>query len=399
MFRTPSHQRELPLQAKSTVSGMGSTYGSFRSVNRPVVASRDNVIHHLKRELTDLKTGYKGLAPITQRLSTIEHRYKLLNKDKNADAQKFQAKDTMYKKIISMNSEDASELQRRIERKQLDIRELRSSFNNLERSVNATENEINILDQRLRDEVESYERLVDEKNMLEGRSSINQKEVADLRAKLALYHTDLEEMAGMLTKQARNKRELNDRVDALDIELKNKRSILYNVEKELGNQQAQQMLKDKEISRKQQKCEILRGDVEILAADQVRIDDDIVKNEQVLKLLCEERSDYARKLDSLKKDKVNLQGAVYELNSQIDVERKTVNDQETHSLEIAAQKRNLMNMLGKLRAGARKTSKAITTISDTRVYVRAALDRSDKVHQLLENAAAEVAAALRVAME
>ena len=50
------------------------------------------MIHQLKRELADLKRGYKGLGDVSGRLNKIEHKYRLLHQDKNNEAEKFRLK-------------------------------------------------------------------------------------------------------------------------------------------------------------------------------------------------------------------------------------------------------------------------------------------------------------------
>ena len=88
-----------------------------------------------------------------------------------------------------------------------------------------------------------------------------------------------------------------------------------------------------------------------------------------------------------------------DLGINVDTQRKALNDQETRGLELGSQKRNLLNMLEKLKAEVRKSSKAINVISEGREVIRASLNRGERVRSLLEDASAEISYALRIAME
>lgn len=398
MYRTPSQNREYPTHAKSVISGAGSAYGSFKSV-RPVNNSRDQVIHQLRKELAELKQGYKDLGPVTHRLSNVEHKYHLLNENKSEVEEKFKEKDNMYQNVIALHEDDVHELQKRVERKAADIVELKSAFTALEKSVHRSETDIAHLENRLREEVEAYERLVDEKTDLEAHSSHQQREVIELRNKLQLIHDDIDKMQGQISKQARIGKELKSTSDNLDLEMTNKKRNLYSLEAEIKNLKTRQSMKDKELHKKTEKAEMIEGETSILRGESNKLDQDIESADETLRMLCEERADLKRKLESLVGDKDNQYVATNEVSVSIDAERKLLNEEETRNLSLQAEKRSLITIVEKMRAEARKAAKAIEAISDGRDTVRSALNREERVRALLDNASNDINYVLRIACE
>jgi hypothetical protein len=79
MYRTPSHKKETAVYAQSVMSPARSAHMSTYSTKTAGGQNREQLIHNLKKELSELKTGHKGLGNVTSRLSNVEHKYKLLN--------------------------------------------------------------------------------------------------------------------------------------------------------------------------------------------------------------------------------------------------------------------------------------------------------------------------------
>lgn len=399
MYRTPSHKKDAGNYAQSVMSPARSNRMSTYSTHTAGGQHRDQIIHNLKKELSELKSGFRGLGNITSRLSTVEHKYSLMNQDKQIIEETSRIKESGHQNSISYSESDIHELKKRIERRNREIKSLKEEFNRLEREVSSNENAVALMEGKLQDEVDNHEKLVIVKVALDSESSSAQKDVIELRNRLQLIQDDNSKMEDQITKQTRLHRELKSRVEEDNQQIQSKKQVVYGLEAEVKNLLMSLAQKDKDLQRKSEKAELLSGEISIMEGEIEKNHHDIILADDTQRALIEIRAELNRKYTAFARDKDNQIETINEISGKIETERKLLSEQETRKVNLQNTIKNLKNALSKIRGEARKATQSLIPIIETTEAVRYGLDRTERVNTLLDEASAEIARAIRVARE
>lgn len=157
--------------------------------------------------------------------------------------------------------------------------------------------------------------------------------------------------------------------------------------------------KDKDLTRKAEKAELLQGETSIMEGEIEKNHHDIILADETQRALIEIRAELNRKQTALARDKDHQIEAINDLSANIEAERKILSDKETRKVNLQNNIKNLKNALSKIRGEARKATQSLVPIIETTEAVRSGLDRTERVNALLDEASAEIARAIRVARE
>lgn len=372
-----------------------SHYGHTRNGGSHV-ESRDLLIQHLKRELVELKHNAKSYNELATKLSNVEHRHNLLSDEKRKSEDDYKRREDEQSGILYHLKHETDTVRSRVNGRNHDVSELRRAFDVLQHALAKKENELGILDNTLRSEVEKFELLLSSKNIVEGDINTVVKETQMIEEANRLAEDELNQMSGQIKRQNKRMADLHESQVEMEARIKESKNKCYEGEENIKNAESVLRHKDLQVDEANAHIGTLDNEVNLIAKEEEKLKYDIQGTTEQIKESNDFVSEMGRRKHILLKEKSSVEENCAELENEINKYRMELNNCQGTRIALENELKHLQSVFQKMKSENGKLLDELYEFTRVDEKVRKMLSREDRARDIKENAEKEmkVAAAL-----
>jgi len=370
-----------------------SNYGSVRTV---AGEGQDRVINHLKKELSSLKKHSKGLHETSSRLINMQHKYNIILSEKNRDDELYRRKDQEQEMEVNHLNDQLRLNQDKLNHREIEINDLRSSFQKLEQIVSMKEEQLATLDRDLATEYEQYRDLCDEKSRLENdKGSILQQQSTSFTNAEGLAK-DIEAIKESVTRYKRHIKEHKGNLQELKARMQEVTSEIYRAEEELKNLVINQGNKESNLKRLDDKVSMIENEIALIDSEKDNLRQAADLREETLKYLGDAKAELLRKETVLAKEKLTVDQNFEDTEQVCLRKREEIATLENDKLSAQTELKTLKSFYERLVSENRKLVQGLKLVSDIDERAIRDLSRNEKIEHVVAEANREINTAMKV---
>lgn len=353
----------------------------------------DMTIRHLKKELSSLRYTSKGQLELRTKLSNLEHRYSLLVNEKTSEHEKAAYREHQLDLEITRLEEDFRAVRDRVESKERDCKDLKGAFHKLQQAVEAKEQELAQLVDRVRHESLEFEKMGQLQEEYQNEKGNIVQDTLKCNEQCAKNETDIELLAEQLGKSRRRLRDL--KTGAIDLKGENSSAAkeIGRINEELAVLEVTQRAKENTFRRLGEKARGLEAEVHMIDKEKEGLVELGVSRDGVLQALTTTKSDLARKEASLAKERLLAEAAIEEADREIGARRLQVDLLQNDRLQREHELKLLKQFHDRLSGDTQKLVESLREAEQADSRAARRLDRTESIEQVLAAACRQVQAA------
>jgi len=393
MYRTPSHVR---ITGEHT---FGTPARSNFGWSKGHVESRELLIQHLKREMSELKQNAKSYNELATKLSNVEHRTVLLTDEKNKIEEELKRRDESQSLSILTLTSELNAIKERQNQRLTDTSELRRAFDLLQISLSKRENETLSIEQTLKNEVENFESLLNSKNLVENDSQSVTKETLAIEEKQRLVDEDINSMNGQIKKQKKQVNDIRERMGETDLKIKEAKTACYDIEEDIKNAENSLKTKDQQLDELNQSINNLDNEVNVVAKEEECLKDDILQANEELKEANDFNAEMLRRKNMLLREKQTAEENLSEVECDLNKQKMELSNISGTKIASENEVKHLQSIYSKMRVENAKLLEELYEMTRVDEKVRKMLSREERTREVKDAADKEMKTAAHLIKE
>lgn len=343
-----------------------------------------------------MKNSSKGLSETTARLTNMQHKYNIILAEKLRDEEGHRRKEHEQEVDLNRLLDDVRITRERLNIKEEEVNELRSSYAKLEHNVTMKEEILSQLDKDLAAEYEHYQAYCEEKARLEADKNVLNKQQNESFTNAEVLSRDIEAIKEQVTKLRRTIKEHRTLLQELKINNSHNQSEIYKVEEDLKNLVINQRSKETNLNRLDEKARVIESDIALLDSERENIRDCMLARDETLKSLAEAKAEHMRRETALTRDKMTVEQALDEAERELQKRREDLASQENDRLTSQTELKGLRSLYDRLMADNRKLVEGMRLVAEADDRAARGLERSEKIDHIIMEATREIGTAMKI---
>ena len=354
------------------------------------------MIKHLRKEVTALKKSSKGLSETTARLTNMQHKYNIILTEKLRDEDNHRRKEQEQEVDMNRLTDDVRLTRERLNLKEEEVNELRTSYAKLEHTVTMKEEILSQLDKDLASEYEHYQAYCEEKARLESDKSVLHKQQSESFTNAEVLSRDIEAIKEQVTKLRRTVKEHRTLLNELKAKNSSTQSEIYKVEEDLKNLVLNQRSKETNLNRLDEKARVIESDIALLDSERDNIRDCMLSRDETLKSLAETKAEHMRRETTLTRDKMTTEQNLDDTERELQKRRDELSSQENEKLTSQTELKGLRSLYDRLVSDNRKLVEGLRIVAEADDRAGRGLERSEKIDHIIIEATREIGTAMKI---